>query len=143
MRSQISKFKDMPFNFQRAIVIDNEENSDVKWTKFNSVDWIKDKEKVQIWIEDYAKVYLHKEFRVGEISIEELKDRIMKCNCFDFDDFEEYHNWYVEVGDIPDYKDSVFPVVLSDCGECIEDGWHRFHSYIRNKLTKIPFVEYI
>jgi len=146
MKSQILKFKDLPFEFQRSIVIDNCENSDIKWTDIEEcrvgemVDWL-DTEKVQIWIDDFSKVNGEQEFRFGVISIEEVKDGVMKWLCNEWDSFEEYHEWYRE-SDNTDHKDSVFPIVLG-CEEYIEDGWHRFHSYVKKGLKEIPFVEYL
>ena len=58
-----------------------------------------------------------------------------------FDSFQEYHEWY---GDNTDHGDSIFPIIIEpDCGEYIVDGWHRFHSYVRKGIDKIPYVEYI
>ena len=147
MKSQILKFKEMPFNHQRAIVIYHDEDDSIDWTDIkswsesNTVDWF-DVEKVQIWIDDFIKVYGEMEFRIGEISIEEVIEGVMKWLCREWDTFEEYHEWYKE-GDHTDHGDSVFPIVLSGCEEYIEDGWHRFHSYVDKGLKKIPFVEYL
>ena len=145
METQKLKFKDMPFDFQRSIVINNGENNNVDWSvipsfvEANRALW-GDKDSVQIWIDDYAKVYGNTEFRIGEIDTEELKAKIMRSQCSSFESFDDYHEWY---GDDTDHGDSVFPIVLSDCDECIEDGWHRFHSYIRKGLKVIPYVEYM
>lgn len=131
----------MPFEFQRSIVIYGGEDGIVDWTDIETVDWF-DKEKVQVWIDDYAKVYADREFRIGTISIEDVKDRVIQRSGFaaQFDSFDDYHERYY---DGTDHGDSVFPIVVSDCEEYIEDGWHRFHSYVEKGLKKIPFVEYV
>lgn len=62
-----------------------------------------------------------------------------------FKNFEDYHNWYISFCDTPFYSKQ-WPVILAQgsCGEeIIEDGWHRFHSYIRDGIKSIPFVLYI
>ena len=150
MKSQILKFKDMPFEFQRSVLLDNVENSDIEWTDLGHVDWVKDTDKVQIWIDDFSNVHADTEFRFGIISIEDIIEKIMPCITVDhqFDNFKEYHEWY-QAGKNTDHGDSVFPIVLSE-GVCFDgmseyliDGWHRFHSYVHKGLKKIPFVEYL
>ena len=80
--------------------------------------------------------------RMRRIDPATLIERIEKCNFMgDFESFDHYHEWYTGKG-LSDY-DTVFPVILSDCDECIEDGWHRFHLYIDKGIDIIPFVEYI
>jgi len=52
----------------------------------------------------------------------------------EFASWEEYHSFYLRCGDIPEHsKQSRWPVMLSndDC-ETLRDGWHRFHSYMRD-----------
>jgi hypothetical protein len=62
--------------------------------------------------------------------------------------FRAYHRWYVGVGDMPDHPlENPWPVVLArqsdeDCN-LLEDGWHRFHDYVRKGLKVIPAVFYI
>jgi len=148
MKSQILKFKDMPFEFQRSILLDNLEGSDTNWTDLGQVDWVKDIDKVQIWINDFSKVYADMEFRFGIISIEDVIEKIMPTIRAEnlFDNFKEYHKW---VYDGTNHGESVFPIIISEFEdidglvEYIKDGWHRFHSYVNKGLKKIPFVEYI
>lgn len=144
MKTKILKFEDMPFEFQRSIVLSNDENPDVEWTDLGQIDWVKDIDSVQIWIDDYSKLYAEQEFRIGIIGIEDIKEKIMSVVEFDtkFDNFEEYHKWYRK-NDETDHGDSVFPIIVSNCDEFIEDGWHRFHSYVHKGMKEIPFVEYI
>lgn len=146
MKTQVLKFKDMPFLFQKSIIIYGGEDGIVDWSVVpawataNTVDW-NDDENIQIWIDDYIEVYGDREFRIGEIDTEKLKERIVKNPTFCYDSFEEYYEWY---NDDTDHGDSVFPIVVSEQNdEYIEDGWHRFHSYIRKGMKKIPFVEYL
>lgn len=155
MESQVLKFKDMPFNYQRAIVVYGGEDGIVDWTVIPEwaesliIDWL-DEEKVQIWIDDYSKVYADRKFKIGMISVEKVKEEVMAC-CVEYDTFEEYHKWYHDrtkeyhkwYRDGTDHGDSIFPIVLADTGEFIEDGWHRFHSYVDKGLETIPFVEYM
>lgn len=58
--------------------------------------------------------------------------------------FEEYHTWYINNGDTPNYSDQWAVIIGQGCiaEEIIEDGWHRFHSYIKNNIKTIPFVIY-
>ena len=139
----------MPFTYQRSIVIYHCEDDSVDWTDLGQVDWL-NKNRVQIWIDDFIKVYGDKEFRVGTISVEDVKEKIMPRVTADlsFETFDEYHEWFKE-GTFPDHGDSVFPIVISEnehfdrLVEYIKDGWHRFHSYVNKGLKEIPFVEYV
>lgn len=150
MKSQILKFREMPFEYQRSLALASVEDADIDWTDLGAVDWMKDTDKVQIWIDDYAKIYGDAEYRIGIISIEEIKEKIMDRVKFDvgIDDFDEYHKWYLEGGDT-DHGDSVFPIVVSEDAsfdgriEYIVDGWQRFHYYVDKGLKEIPFVEYL
>ncbi len=132
--------------FKRSIIIYNEENDAVNWTKFDSIDWIEDIGKINVWIQDYAKVYDTQKFEIGEIDIEELKCKIMENSPVDFATFEEYHEWYVNPSryEEPDCFFEVFPIIVSDKEEnYIEDGWHRFHHYIDKGIKSVPFIKYI
>ena len=147
MQPQILRFEDMPFEFQRSIVLYGGEDGIVDWTALELMDWFNENT-VQIWIDDYSKIYANRKFRIGTISIEDVKEKIMPAIELNtrFDNFDEYHKWYY---DGTDHGSSVFPIVVSNeahfDGRCeyIEDGWHRFHSYVHKKIKHIPFVEYI
>lgn len=84
-------------------------------------------------------------FVFEKISIVEAKKRCMSFpfDCGEFTTFDEYHNWYVRGGDIPNYKNSMYPVIQGGCGEWLDDGWHRFHSYIVHKKEYIPVLSFV
>ena len=56
--------------------------------------------------------------------------------------WEDYHKWYLSCGDIPTHLATErWPVLLSsDAYETILDGWHRFHSYVRDGASEIQAV---
>lgn len=55
--------------------------------------------------------------------------------------FEEYHKWYVDGGDIPDHTSSDWPVLSSpDGSEALLDGWHRFHSYVKQGFSNVHIL---
>lgn len=59
----------------------------------------------------------------------------------DWSNFWEYHKWYIGCGELPDYSnENRWPVFLAtlDNEEPITDGWHRFHSYVKNNHQTIP-----
>lgn len=147
MRTRILKFRNLPFTFKRSIIIYNEENDTIDWTEFHdTINWVEDIDKVNIWIQDYAKAYGDLKFEIGEIDIEELKCKIMADGIFDFDTFEEYHKWYCNPSryEEPDCPFEVFPIIVSDKEESyIEDGWHRFHNYVDKGIKNVPFIKYI
>jgi hypothetical protein len=62
----------------------------------------------------------------------------------DFPNWEAYHAWYVNAGDIPNHgRKDRWPVVLSDFeDEFMQDGWHRLHCYLKRGDDTIPAVFY-
>ncbi len=58
------------------------------------------------------------------------------------DSFKEYHEWYIDGGDIPNYsKDNRWPAIVEDGeAEGIIDGWHRTHSYFKDGHETIPLI---
>ena len=57
----------------------------------------------------------------------------------EWDSFENYHKWYGD--EQTDHGDSVLPIIIDfDDEELIIDGWHRFHSYVRKGLNKVPVL---
>lgn len=57
-----------------------------------------------------------------------------------------YHNWYLSRFGVPDHGTSRWPIIESDAAELragqayIDDGWHRFHSYVKAGDTHIPVL---
>lgn len=76
-------------------------------------------------------------------------ERVMSSgdHVTDFDgDWETYHDWYLSQGNIPDHGPSRWPVIEAtiearnaDFGY-LDDGWHRFHSYVAAGDTHIPLL---
>ncbi len=58
-------------------------------------------------------------------------------------DFDSYHKWFMDHCGTEDHGDSVWPVILDSTGDALlQDGWHRFHSYVERKLEHIPCLYY-
>lgn len=59
-----------------------------------------------------------------------------------FRDFDEYHEWYVSQGKMPDHPTAaLWPVILSSTpDETLQDGWHRLHDYYRKGIEMVPAV---
>ena len=68
----------------------------------------------------------------------------------DWSTFDEYHQWYITAGGgglgfdkrlVKHLKQ--WPVILSGYDdEFIQDGWHRFHSYVMQNRKTIPVLLY-
>jgi hypothetical protein len=58
-----------------------------------------------------------------------------------FKTFNEYHRWYLGHGDTPTHK-TIWPIELDldDPDQIIDDGSHRFHSYVRSGLKLVPAI---
>ena len=94
----------------------------------------------------YVERYGDWDFGYVELPKDALVQVVMAGNADlvnDYDgDWFSYHAWYDGNG----YKhtangEKLWPVVLSSfTGEILEDGWNRFHQYVKRNLPVIPAV---
>lgn len=93
----------------------------------------------------YVRAYGKTMFGIASLRVEALKDDVMRTHDIaeEFSTFDDYHRWYVG-GGVPCHPEmDRWPVILSSYGdETLQDGWHRFHSYVRDGVTEIPAVFY-
>jgi len=146
----LTTFNNLPYEYKRGLMTYMVEGEPVEWkedTPFN-VDWFNEDE-VNYIIDQYANVYGNKKFLYGIMDVNDIIEGIRKdYENLDFDDFNKYHKWYRKQGKV-DHGDSVFPIILSSDKslewdfEFIEDGWHRFHSYVDKGITNIPVVKFV
>jgi hypothetical protein len=91
------------------------------------------------------KVAVDPDHQVGyvELPMEALKAAMLahvQQEGAPFKTFDEYHAWYVGHGDTPNHRE-VWPVELDRTGmNVIDDGSHRFHSYVRKGLATVPAI---
>lgn len=85
-------------------------------------------------------------FGVALLPRESLQQAILQSKEIggDFPDWDAYHAWYVNAGDMPNHgTKNRWPVILSDLGdEVLQDGWHRLHCYLKRGDADIPAVFY-
>lgn len=93
-------------------------------------------------LEEVEEFYKNRLFDFEMLTLEEAKRRCMQFpfDAGDFPTFEEYHQWYIDGGDIPDHGDSVYPSIEGGHNEWLDDGWHRFHSYVKKGFQFIPVL---
>lgn len=88
------------------------------------------------------------DFQIGYhpcIPTEDMIAAVMVDLVEGFGDWGGYHNWYVAHREMPDHNlDKVlWPVILGSwTDEVLEDGWHRFHHYVRSGVKCIPALYY-
>ncbi len=59
----------------------------------------------------------------------------------DYDSWKEYHEYYLNGGDIPNHSsENRWPCIFRGGEELIVDGWHRLHCYVRDNHQTIPLV---
>jgi hypothetical protein len=94
----------------------------------------------------YARKYGNKKFGYVEIPAGALIEAVMgDLEIKDqFKEFEDYHDWYVRQGHMPEHESrNRWPVILSHYDEeTLQDGWHRFHNYIQQGARMIPALYY-
>tara|TARA_R110002020_G_scaffold73616_3_gene188838 strand:- start:1870 stop:2415 length:546 start_codon:yes stop_codon:yes gene_type:complete len=144
----LSTFNNLPYEYKRGLMTYMISGEPVEWkedTSFN-IDWF-NKDEVNYIIDQYAKVYGNKKFLYGIMDVNDIIEGLRNdYKELDFDDFNKYHKWYRKGGKV-DHGDSIFPIILSSDHvrergfEFIEDGWHRFHSYVDKGITNIPVIK--
>jgi len=104
------------------------------------------KRKIQFFIDKYGNT----KFGIIDIPSVEVYKRMFKLDKdihHSFDNFEEYHKWYIK-NDGPaettrHRRTNRWPCIISGFDdELFQDGWHRFHTYIRRKDPTIPCIFY-
>lgn len=62
-----------------------------------------------------------------------------------FENWASYHDWYLKRSAMPEHEldKELWPVILSSWeDETLQDGWHRFHHYVRSGVKCIPALYY-
>ena len=138
-------FRDLPFEYQRSLIIYMYEGPVVDWSLDLNRDVIsKNDELIKVLIDDYMSVgrNKNKSFAYGIVSMKDLTREI--AERMGYDNFNDYHKDYVGSNYVQIHKDSVWPIILNpDNDELIEDGWHRFHDYYSRGLKKVPVVMFM
>ena len=140
----IQRFSDMPAPYQMAIIwfmaVDGEAWDGVD---LSSLSWDDPKSELIRLIPEYVALYGETLFGSAVLSASVIQESIMgDCEIAeDFSSWEEYHSSFLAAG-APEHPESDrWPLILSgDDGETLRDGWHRFHSYVRDGATVIPCV---
>lgn len=142
----IHRFSDLALPFQKAIVwfmaVDGDAWDRVELPStgdaeaFKSALW----ELLPQFVEHYGgiqfgKACLAKAALVESVMSDEEIAHFHAC-------WDDYHSWYIRRCEIPNHPEAGrWPVILSsDPSETIRDGWHRFHSYMRDGAAEIPAV---
>lgn len=78
------------------------------------------------------------------VPVDEAKQRCMQLSedLWGCTSFGDYHELYVACGDIPDHGESKWPCIAPGVNEWLDDGWHRFHSYIAAGDPFIPLLTF-
>ena len=147
----LSNFNNLPYEYKRGLMTYMVSGEPVEWKEDvpadpSLVNWFNEDEVNDI-IEQYAEVHGNEKFLYGIMDINDIIKGVMDT-IDDWDDFNKYHKWYIKQGKT-DHGDSIFPIILSSDKEIekgyefIEDGWHRFHSYVDKGITNIPVIKFL
>lgn len=97
------------------------------------------------WVEEFGveEEYLKKKlYGCFELPMDILIELVMQTDGIkdSYNTFEEYHKDYISNEDEADYKEQWACILAEpDKGnEIIYDGWHRFHKYYQQGMTKVP-----
>jgi hypothetical protein len=120
----IESFNKLPYDYKKSLMIAKNEGVG------------NDDEIINVLLDELTSKEKRKVFYYGEVPIDLIKDEVK--DRLGYKTFDEYHKWY---GDDTDHGDSVIPIIIDfDDEELIIDGWHRFHSYVRKGLDKVPVL---
>jgi hypothetical protein len=128
---KVRLYKDLTKNSQKAIFCYMQEGT---WEECDTV-------------ADSIRNYGKTKFGYGRVPTPELckacyaNIQVSPVSDHDFVSFSDYNCWYLNQGNVIDHGKSVWPVILNDFpDEFLQDGWHRFHSYVAKKLKSIPVL---
>lgn len=170
--AKVVPFKKLPLTHQLAIayymVIDGEAwnvlgELDLRFEEKRPRDYSKDAQ-VEKWhahliellrksMPEYIEEYGHIKFGMVTIPVGAIKEAYLarhnvyqnEDERFPFETFDELHQWYLKHCGIPKHpRRNRWPSILScQDDELLEDGYHRFHSYIEHGYRTIPCVFFI
>jgi len=140
----LQRFADLPTPYQMAIVwfmaVDGEAWDGVDLSSLPCDDL---KPELTELLPKYVEFYGDTLFGSAFLSATAIQDAVM-CDpeiSEAFSGWEEYHLWYLAGGAPKHPERDRWPVILSDDDmETLRDGWHRFHSYVRDGAVGIPTV---
>lgn len=116
--------------------------------------------KIQRWIKKHLDFWIKangkEQFGMVEVPTDDFCKLIFEAHkndlCGDdFKSFDEYHRWYINSclwKDSDKHYSKAWPAILGDDWnfkqyEILQDGWHRFHSYVKQGKKTIPLVYYV
>jgi hypothetical protein len=80
-------------------------------------------------------------FGIGKLPTRALIDEVMRDEELDdWPSWREYHAWYLSLGHVPFHQQRWAVILSKDNYETLEDGWHRFHSYVRDNRRVVAAV---
>ena len=143
---QILPFAELPLPYQMAMVwymaIDGEAWDCPELFDLPEITKADVEKRMPHFIEHYGT----RPFGVVTLSSETLKSAVMDDEeiASSFSSWEDYHEWYTSHSDMPAHgHENRWPVILWNGNtETLQDGWHRFHSYIRDGHSDIPVIFY-
>lgn len=141
----ICTFAELPQSHQMAIiwymVVDGCAWDSAKFEDENEEDL---KALLPTLIPDFVEAHGERLFGYANLAVDALKSAVIQDpEIMDsHKTWDEYHSWYLKGGGIPAHSSTdPWPVILSsDNEETMVDGWHRFHSYVRDGARHIPAV---
>lgn len=142
----IQKFADLPQHYQMAIAWYNVMECE-GWEDISTPEWETDAEAkagLAALLPKYVEKYGEDLFGTITLSANALTASVMRDEDIadSYQSWDDYHTDYVRGGDVQAHpKANRWPVLLSyDNYETLWDGWHRFHSYIRDGDVEIPAI---
>ena len=119
--------------YQRAL-IQYLVTDDVAWS-------LPEKAALRVSLPIFERRFSKKKFGMVLIPTKVLMAEISLYDETSFSDFASYHAWYSS-GGLPDHsRRNRWPIILSrktNLDGLLEDGWHRFHCYVRQRARNIP-----
>ena len=123
----ITPFYKLPYPYQKSLMIMRSEGTTTDVEIKDLID-----NELQTSLNGKRKMFYY-----GVVPIKLIEDEVTER--LEWDSFENYHKWYGD--EQTDHGDSVLPIIIDfDDEELIIDGWHRFHSYVRKGLNKVPVL---
>jgi len=143
----IQRFADLPTPHQLAIVCFMAVEGDA-WDGVDLSSLPCDDLKLELteFLPEFVELYGETMFGSVIVKTKDLQDAVMQDSDIaeEFSNWEDYHSAYL-AGGVPKYPEKErWPVIVSSANsETLRDGWHRFHSYVRDGAENIHAVFFL
>lgn len=142
---KVASFIELPREFQLSLIIYDIEKDPLDGV-FKNNEWVGDKKQerkvIEAFQERIKKKHYPEKYRYGYVPTQLIIDKLVEEDP-EQRSWDEWYDFYASRRTIPNHGESILALLVQDDDETddfLEDGWHRFHSYVQKGIQKVPIV---